>query len=175
MYFKVLAHSIDNWRLFTGSLNINMPGPSFELQVVTTLMASSPFGTTTPCNPKRKFPWFFHCSVYVFDRLGSQLCRCALCIELIQVTEFGRFHHPFKLQVVFLFTQCILLNHVVRCPLCHGWNMFPRVSIPSGSIGEVDWTIEGPDNPPRALLLNFVAIFGTVCRNECLFGLGNFL
>jgi hypothetical protein len=53
--------------------------------------------------------------------------------------------------------------------------MFPSLSIPSGSIGEVDWTIGGPDNPPRALLLNFVAIFGTVCRNKCIFGLGNFL
>ncbi|KAJ7314843.1 hypothetical protein DFH08DRAFT_821171 [Mycena albidolilacea] len=42
------SHSIDNWGLFTGSLNINMPGPLIELQVVTTLMASSPFGTTTP-------------------------------------------------------------------------------------------------------------------------------
>ncbi|KAJ7824259.1 hypothetical protein B0H14DRAFT_3728942 [Mycena olivaceomarginata] len=35
-------------------------------------------------------------------------------------------------------------------------------SIPSGSIGEVDWTIGGPDNPPRALLLNFVAILEQV-------------
>jgi hypothetical protein len=76
-------------------------------------------------------------------RLGSQLCRCSLWIELTQVGEFGRFHPAIQTPGGYFFTQCILLNHGVRCPICQGCNMFPRFSVPSRLIGWVNWTIGG--------------------------------
>jgi hypothetical protein len=49
MHFKVLAHSIDNWGLITGySLNINMPGLSFKLQVITCLHLKTYFDGQFP-------------------------------------------------------------------------------------------------------------------------------
>ncbi|KAJ7358046.1 hypothetical protein DFH08DRAFT_801899 [Mycena albidolilacea] len=76
-----------------------------------------------------------------------------------------------------IYTEC-LSNSLINCPFCTNSNkaqtvlqymstqLTTLVSIPSGLIGEVNWTIGGAGNPLRALFLNFVAIFRTVCRNS---------